>query len=50
MDVERLEHLEQRPRRLRRRIAHDDHVEEVLPDAPKHSRKRRSQQLKRFLS
>lgn len=45
VNVERLEHLEQRPSCLIGRITENDDVEEVLPDGPEHARKCRSQQL-----
>ncbi len=50
VNIERLEHLQQRPRRPGGRIAEDDHIEEVLPDAAKHARKCRPQQLKKTIS
>ena len=45
MHIERLEHLEERPRRFCRRIAEDDDVEEVLADAAQHPGECRTQQL-----
>ena len=46
MDVEGLEHLDERSCSFCRRVTHDHDVEEVLADASQHTRKRWTQKLK----